>query len=118
MAFAVAPEAWTEVHAYLTEREMDRGVYLETQRSVTLASGKVVLSLVFVADPKHVQYAGKLDLAAELRLVRDGVGESGRNPDYVKETARHLEALGIRDRHLDELVAALGKEDVPALPGA
>jgi cation transport protein ChaC len=118
MAFAVDPGRWDEVHAYLSEREMDRGVYLEAQRKLVLAGGETVPALCFVADPRHVQYAGRLALGEQLRLVRGGVGESGRNPDYVLETARHLRALGISDRHLDELVAALGSADLPVPPGA
>ena len=36
----------------------------------------------------------------------------------VLETARHLEALGIHDRYLSELVAALGGTDLPVIESA
>jgi cation transport protein ChaC len=113
MGFEVSADRWPEVHAYLHEREMDRGVYLEARRPITLQGGRTVPALCFVADPRHVQYAGRLALSEQLRLVRDGAGESGRNPDYVLETARRLDSLGIRDRHLEEVVAALGGVDLP-----
>jgi cation transport protein ChaC len=107
MAFEVPEADWPAVHAYLSEREMDRGVYREASRPMLLADGRRVEGLVFLVDERHAQYAGKLTVEEQVRLVRVGVGESGANPEYVLETARHLEALGMRDRGLDELVAAL-----------
>lgn len=118
MAFEVAAEAWDEVRAYLREREMDRGVYREATRPVLLGDGTLTGALTFLADTRHVQYAGKLAIAEQVRLVRSGVGESGANPEYVLETARRLETLGIRDRYLDELIAALGGVDVPVVETA
>lgn len=115
MAFEVSAEDWQAVRDYLSEREMDRGVYRETMRPVALADGRHVRALVFVVDRRHAQFAGRLTVDEQVRLVRVGVGESGPNPEYVLETARHLEALGIRDRALDELVAAL-RIDLPVAP--
>ena len=107
MAFAVDPQHWDEVHAYLMERERDNGVYVERTRPIRLADGKTVEALVYMVDRRHPQYAGMLSLDEQVRLVRRGVGESGPNPDYVRETARHLSGLGIHDRYLEDLVAAL-----------
>jgi cation transport protein ChaC len=112
MAFEVHAAEWGEVHAYLSEREMDRGVYREATRPMLLADGRRVTGLAFLVDETHAQFAGRLTVAEQVRLVRVGVGESGRNPEYVLETARHLHALGIRDRAVDELVAAL-RVDLP-----
>lgn len=111
VAFEVSAERWEAVHAYLTERELDRGVYKEAYRPVRLDTGETVAALAFLVDEQHVQYAGRLALAEQARLVRGGVGESGANPEYVLQTARHLAELGMRDRYLDELVAVL-KSDV------
>jgi cation transport protein ChaC len=115
MAFEVALENWDAVHAYLMEREMDRGVYREAMRPLKLQDGRRVTGLAFLADPRHVQYAGKLDIAEQLRLVQAGVGESGPNPEYVLATARHLRALGIADHGLEALVEALGGIDLPVV---
>jgi cation transport protein ChaC len=112
MAFEVHPAEWEEVHAYLSEREMDRGVYREAMRPMLLADGRRVTGLAFLVDETHAQFAGRLTVAEQVRLVQAGVGESGRNPEYVLETARHLHALGIRDRAVDEVVAAL-RVDLP-----
>jgi cation transport protein ChaC len=118
MAFAVETPKWDEVHAYLAERELDRGVYREALRPIVLDSGEVVRALAFLVDERHVQYAGKLAIAEQARLVRRGVGESGANPEYVLATAAHLKALGIHDRHLDALVAVLAGEDVAVTESA
>ena len=118
MAFAVAPAQWPEVWAYLMAREMDRGVYRDALRAVELRDGRQVQALAFVVDERHVQYAGRLEIAEQERLVRAGVGESGPNPEYVLATARHLKAMGIRDKHLDGLVAALGGVDLPVVETA
>ena len=112
VAFEVECRDWAEAHAYLAAREMDRGVYRESMRRVTLEDGESVVALAFIVDERHVQYAGRLEIAEQARLVRSGRGESGPNHEYVLETARHLERLGIRDRHLSELVRALRGTDV------
>ena len=108
MAFEVKAEQWDEVHEYLRDREMDRGVYREAQRPIRLAGGLIVTALAFLVDEAHPQYAGRLSIEEQVKLVRDGVGESGANPEYVLETANHLKAMGIRDRYLDDVVEALG----------
>jgi cation transport protein ChaC len=108
MAFSVAADAWPDVLAYLREREMDRGVYREAHRPVRLHTGTIVRALTFVAEANHPQFAGRLTLEDQVRFIRQGVGESGANSDYVLATATHLNALGIRDRNLDRLVKALG----------
>jgi cation transport protein ChaC len=113
VGFEIEPGRWQAVHAYLEAREMDAGIYLESLRGIVLADGRKVTALAYIVDEAHAQYAGKLEIAEQLRLVRAGVGESGANPEYVLETARHLEALGIRDRHLAGLVKALGGFDLP-----
>ncbi|SFZ85741.1 cation transport protein ChaC [Devosia enhydra] len=108
MGFEVPARDWSEVYAYLLDREMDSGVYRAVWRPVRLADGRMVRALAFVVDTSHPQYAGNLEQAEQLRLVRDGHGESGPNPEYVVETARHLMALGMADRYLDALAAELG----------
>ncbi|HHY50859.1 MAG TPA: gamma-glutamylcyclotransferase [Alphaproteobacteria bacterium] len=118
VAFEVAAARWDEVHEYLRAREMDRGVYREAIRPIRLADGRTVMALAFLVDERHVQYAGRLAIAEQARLVREGVGESGPNPEYVLQTAWHLRSLGIHDRNLDDLVAALRGADLPVVETA
>ncbi|WP_196260655.1 gamma-glutamylcyclotransferase [Pelagibacterium limicola] len=106
-AFRVAPENWPEVREYLREREQVTGVYREAIRTVALAGGGSVTALVFLADPRHPQYAGRLSLEDQLAYVRGARGASGPNEDYVLNTAEHLAELGIVDRQVLALSAML-----------
>lgn len=113
-AFRVAPQDWPQVRDYLREREQVTGVYREALRMVRLAGGEQVTALVFLADPRHVQYAGRLTLDEQLAYVRHAHGDAGPNVDYVINTADHLAALGIVDRPVLALSAMLREK--PAGP--
>lgn len=110
MAFEVADSDWPAVFAYLQAREQVTMVYRNVLRPVRLADGRVVRALAYVIDESHSQFAGRLSLKRQVAMVRAAEGLSGRNVDYVVNTVRHLEQLGIRDRALLALVAALEAE--------
>ena len=107
VAFEVSASNWNRVFDYLQAREQDRGVYHEAWRMAELASGARVRALTYLVNEHHAQFAGRLELAEQVRLVTTGTGESGRNTEYVRNTAQHLLSLGIRDKALMEIVAAL-----------
>jgi cation transport protein ChaC len=111
VAFEVDAAGWPAVFDYLQAREQDRGVYREAWRQVTLAGGRRVRALAYLVNEEHPQFAGALTLRAQLDLVRGARGESGRNTDYVRNTATHLLSLGIRDRALEAIVAALDGDE-------
>ena len=98
-----------ETIAYLRGREQVTSVYRETLRSVTLLAEpqRRVPALVYMIDRGHQQYAGRLDLATQLHLVRQGHGQSGPNREYVLSTVHALEALGLYDRDLHLLAEKL-----------
>ena len=112
VAFRVAQSERKVTVAYLREREQITGVYREVMRSVWLKDGERVRALAYVADRSHAQYAGRLSIDEQLRLVRQGHGKSGPNIEYVISTVAALEAQGIRDAQLHRL-AALLKGDIP-----
>ena len=114
VAFEVAPEAWDRTFDYLQEREQDRGVYREAWRTVTLSNGERVRALTYLVNERHPQFAGRLEVAEQVRLIGRSSGESGRNAEYVRNTAEHLLRLGIRDKSLMEIVAELDR-DVPLM---
>jgi cation transport protein ChaC len=107
VAFEVEAKNWDDVHEYLEAREQDTGVYKAAWRSVTLNDGTRVQAFAYLVNETHPQFAGELDIAEQVRLVIGGTGESGRNIEYVRNTARHLLSLGIRDETLMEIVEAL-----------
>jgi glutathione-specific gamma-glutamylcyclotransferase len=114
MVFEVADAEWPGVYAYLQEREQVTSVYRDVMRPVRLADGRAVQALAFLVDERHEQFAGHLDLDQQLAMVRAGVGLSGRNVDYVLNTARHLRELGIRDRQLMALADLLAGDEAAA----
>lgn len=107
MAFEVTAEHWPEVMAYLHAREMVTSVYRDAMRPVTLADGRRVVALAYLIDEAHEQFAGGLSLDQQVAMVLSGVGTAGSNVEYVLNTARHLEQLGIRDKALTALARKL-----------
>ncbi len=116
VAYRVAAADVVEVIAYLRAREQATAVYLERYAQVRLDDGRTVRALVYVADRGHEQYAGRLPQDELLRLVRQGVGVSGPNPDYVRQTHAHLVQLGVRDDMLAWLDRALAHAEADAAP--
>jgi cation transport protein ChaC len=115
VAFRVAAENGAETLAYLRAREQVTDVYVEVAKQVSLldGSGREREAVCFMADRGHPQYAGRLSLERQADLVRSATGLSGSNIDYVLNTVRHLEEVGIHDVEL----AALAKR-LAAHPGA
>src|SRR5689334_2541085 len=109
VAYRVTAKQRAEVIAYLRGREQVTSVYRETLRAVTLLAHpeRRVSALVYMIDRGHVQYAGRLDRAQQLHLVRQGHGQSGPNRDYVLSTVQALESLGLYDRDLHLLAEKL-----------
>jgi glutathione-specific gamma-glutamylcyclotransferase len=109
IAFRVAAKKRAATLAYLRAREQVTHVYLETVRGAML-TGKPerrVEAVTYVVDRSHPQYAGRLSVAEQLRLVRRAHGQSGANRDYVLATVTALEALGCRDADLHRLAEQL-----------
>jgi glutathione-specific gamma-glutamylcyclotransferase len=114
IAFRVAASRRETTIAYLREREQTTHVYREVTRSVWLEDDarRRVSALAYVVDRGHVQYAGRLTLAEQVRYVRQGHGRSGHNRDYVLSTLKSIESQGFRDPKLHQL-AELLHNDAP-----
>ncbi|HYF56506.1 MAG TPA: gamma-glutamylcyclotransferase [Salinarimonas sp.] len=107
VAFRVAAADRAATIAYLREREQVTAVYLEIEVEAVLDDGRRVSALTYAVDPAHPQYAGDLPHAELLRHVRQGMGRSGANPDYVRSTYAHLIEIGVEDEVLARLVRDL-----------
>jgi cation transport protein ChaC len=112
IAFRVAARGRRDTIDYLRAREQTTNVYREVMRSVWLdnETRERVSALTYVVDRGHVQYAGRLSLAEQLRHVREGHGRSGNNRDYVLATVKSIEAQGFRDAQLHQLAMMLHGE--------
>jgi cation transport protein ChaC len=102
--FRVAAQHAPEVAEVLHAREMVTGVYEPRWLKVRLAAGTLTTALGYVADRKHPQYAGKLAVAEVARRIRSASGRSGSNIDYLKNTVRHLEDMGIHEGNLHQVL--------------
>ncbi len=91
---------------YLDARELVTNVYRRRLLYVTTAAGRLP-AWGYVVRRGHEQYAGKLDTARALELVRHGHGQSGACRDYLVSTVTHLEELGILDGPLHALTKEL-----------
>jgi cation transport protein ChaC len=109
IAYRVAAKNRAAVLTYLREREQVTKVYIERVRPVVLVqhSETRIQAVCYLVDRSHPQYAGKLNLTAQLHLVRHAHGKSGQNRDYVLSTVQALEAMGCRDRDLHLLAERL-----------
>jgi cation transport protein ChaC len=119
IAFRVAAELRHDTVEYLRGREQTTHVYREVMRSVWLQNDarQRVSALAYVVDRGHLQYAGRLSLAEQLRYVQQGHGRSGNNRDYVMSTVKSIEAQGFRDTPLHQLALML-HDDRPLHPHA
>src|SRR3981189_496349 len=99
IAFRVAARQRNDTIEYLRGREQTTNVYREVMRSVWLEdeARQRGSALAYVVDRGHVQYAGRLSPAEQLRYVQQGHGRSGNNRDYVLSTVKSIEAQGFRD---------------------
>ena len=88
-----------DVHAVLDvlwEREMPHGTYVPRAVRVERAGG-AVRALAFVANTRHAHFAGDLAFDDTAQIIACCSGERGHNAEYLCNTVRHLEQLGIRD---------------------
>ncbi len=107
VAFQVADLSQQDVLAYLRERELITNVYKERFTDIRLDTGQRVRAVTYVADRKHEQYAGRLDVDAAVEQVCGAVGDAGPNEDYVLNTVEHINSLGIKDAWLSAVAAKI-----------
>ncbi|MGH6931273.1 MAG: gamma-glutamylcyclotransferase, partial [Dongiaceae bacterium] len=102
-AYRIAANAGKAVLNYLHEREMITGVYKPRWVKVAVP-GRRVTAATYLVDHGHGQYTGKLSDRAAARLIRQGHGRSGSNLEYLENTVRHLDELGIADCPMHRLL--------------
>ncbi|MDX1375537.1 MAG: gamma-glutamylcyclotransferase [Burkholderiales bacterium] len=117
MAYRLSSRGQRAILATLWRREMRNYVYLPRLVAVRLGGGRGVRALAFVADQTHPQFAGDLEIEPTARLVAQGRGGRGDNVDYLQRTLAHMHALGVRDPHLDRVLARAKALLEAKLPG-
>lgn len=109
-AFLIAEENWPKVKAYLDERELVTNTYIPANVDVELESGETVIAHTYVADPTHQQYAGNLPLRDAAEIIVGASGSIGPNIEYLENTVKHLDDMGIIDPPLHDLMAIVRRE--------
>ena len=90
----------------LWAREMPRALYVPRTVRLTLArteSTATVDALAFVANTRHAHYANDLAFDDTARIIACCSGMRGHNTEYLCNTLRHLDELGVRDATLRKL---------------
>ncbi|QOL82545.1 gamma-glutamylcyclotransferase [Pseudooceanicola spongiae] len=105
LALQVASGEEDTVLSYLRERELVSSAYIEKRLPVELSDGRTVEAVTYVIDAAHVQYCGGMPLEAQARIIAHAHGGMGPNAEYLWNTARHLDDLGLSDADLTWLAA-------------
>ena len=92
-------------------REMAGQVYDMRPMTVATPQGRVG-AYAFTVRRDNPDYAGRLSPEKAARIIAEAVGGRGTGRDYLANTVRHLEELGIPDgplHRLDKSVKALAR---------
>ena len=87
---------------YLWEREMVGGVY-DMRELLVRTDGGAVKAHAFTVRRTHSGYAGRLGVDETARLILQGLGGRGPCREYLENTVRQLERLGLIDGPLHKL---------------
>ncbi len=114
LAYRVPAAESEEVAAYLRKREMTTYAYDPRWLRLRTRKGPIT-AVAFVVDRGHKEYAGRLAVDQVVETIAQGRGDRGTCLQYLENTVRHLEALGLSDPTLKRLLrlvyARIGRED-------
>ena len=116
VALKIAPHHVESETTILWRREMMTGTYQPRWVSVHTEDGPLA-AIAFVANHGHPRYSGRLDLDTMVRAIALARGRLGHCRDYLRQTVRHLDELGIGDGPMHRLlrrVEAYGSADTDA----
>jgi cation transport protein ChaC len=108
VVFRIAARAVREELGILWRREMYGGAYNARWITVRTAAGPA-RAITFVINRKHPRYMPELSVPEMAAIIATACGEIGSCREYLENTVRHLDTLGLRDRGLERIVAALPK---------
>jgi len=104
IAYRIAESKREAVFAYLHDREMNTNVYDQRPVPVRLIGGRQVDAYAYITVRSHPQYTGRLSTERVADLICQGHGERGACSDYLANTVRHLDELGIKDGPMHALL--------------
>ena len=106
LARRLPPDALGAAIDRLWAREMAGQVY--DMRAVTVATPQgPVAAHAFTVRRDNIDYAGRLGIERMAETIAAAAGGRGTGRDYLANTVRHLDELGIRDKGLRRLHEAV-----------
>jgi len=106
LARRLPPDALGAAIDRLWAREMAGQVY--DMRAVTVATPQgPVAAHAFTVRRDNIDYAGRLGIERMAEIIAAAAGGRGTGRDYLANTVRHLDELGIRDKGLRRLHEAV-----------
>jgi cation transport protein ChaC len=117
VAYRIPPQDAEAALRYLWEREMPGRTYRLKEVWVRLPRDRV-RAFAFIVDRLHPQYTGELSLEETARFILQGVGRRGHCRQYLENTVRRLERLGVVDgplHRLEQRVKELAAQHPPCL---
>lgn len=103
-AYKVAAADGPAVAAYLDHRELLGGAYDPRWVEIRFEDGRRVRAYAYVIDRTCPQYAGRLEPGRVAEVIARAAGERGSNVDYLVNTVRHLDELGIVESALHDVL--------------
>jgi len=103
LAFRISPESAEVESAMLWRREMLRNGYCPLLLPVATPQGPLN-ALVFTCNHAHDDYAGEMSLDETASIIAVASCAIGSNREYLEQMALQLEAIGIRDCYVEQLL--------------
>ena len=112
IAYRLSPDRVAPSLDLIWAREMTGRVYEMRPVALRTAAGKVT-GHACVVRRESSDYAGRLSVEETARLLAVAVGGRGTGREYLANTVRHLDELGIHDRRLHRIAARVTQLAAP-----
>ena len=112
IAYRLSPDRVAPSLDLIWAREMTGRVYEMRPVALRTAAGKVTGHACIVRRESS-DYAGRLSVEETARLLAVAVGGRGTGREYLANTVRHLDELGIHDRRLHRIAARVAQFVAP-----
>ncbi len=112
MAFRLSPDSLADAIDRLWTREMTAPRVYDMRRVRARTAHGAETAFAFTVRRGHPDYAGRLMPEEAARIIHGAVGSRGTCREYLDNTLRHLEEIGVADvplRRLARRVAALAE---------
>ena len=112
MAFRISPDHLATELQKVWEREMFAGTYIPIWVSVQIKK-QSVSAITFVINPEHEHYVPDITLDEVAERVVRAEGKCGSCQDYVLNTFKYLQKLGLSDPVLEQLLILIEYPSIP-----